>query len=95
MANITRKQIQALLDRQQYRCKATGWALTPETASLDHTVPVASGGEHAIDNIQIIDWRVNRAKGTMSMDEFVAMCRAVAMHAEANAQPTDDAALSA
>lgn len=93
MPNVTRKQIIALLEQQQYRCAATGWPLTPETASLDHVVPVANGGAHAIENMQVIDWRVNKAKGTMSMDELIHLCRAVITHQEAPTRPTDEAAV--
>jgi 5-methylcytosine-specific restriction endonuclease McrA len=78
---ITTKQILALLEKQQYRCAVTGWMLTPETASIDHRIPYSKGGSHSIDNAQIVDWRVNQAKGTMSNEEFVEMCRAVAASA--------------
>lgn len=75
---ITTKQIRELLDRQQYRCALTGWELTPQTASLDHATPLGKGGDHSVSNAQIVDHRVNAAKGTMTNDEFIAMCAAVA-----------------
>lgn len=79
--NITSKQIMALLEKQKYKCALTGWDLTPETASIDHIIPLAKGGDHTIDNAQIVDWRVNQAKGTMDNKEFVDMCRAIALAA--------------
>jgi hypothetical protein len=75
---ITTKQILSLIEKQNYRCALTGWQLTPETASIDHIVPLSKGGDHAVENAQIIDWRVNQAKGTLSNEEFYELCCAVA-----------------
>ncbi len=66
-----------LLDFQSYRCALTGRGLTPETTALDHIVPVAQGGEHSIENTQALHKDVNRAKGSLSNDEFLALCREV------------------
>lgn len=33
-------------------------------------------------NVQVLEYRVNAAKGTMTVEEFVAMCRDVARHAD-------------
>lgn len=79
---ITQKTILQLIETQQYRCALTGRELTPETASIDHKVPLAGGGEHHISNIWVLDHVVNRAKGTMTVDEFIAMCRDVVSHAD-------------
>ena len=75
---ITQTNVMDLLEEQEYRCALTCNELTPETASIDHKVPLARGGEHTIRNAQIVDWRVNRAKGTMTNNEFIAMCAEVA-----------------
>lgn len=72
-----------LLEWQQYRCALTGRVLTLETASLDHLVPVRSGGEHRIENTQILHRDVNRAKTTMTNDEFVQLCREIVAHTNA------------
>jgi 5-methylcytosine-specific restriction endonuclease McrA len=80
---VTVTGVLALLDRQDYRCALTGWRLTPDTAALDHVVPASRGGPHAIGNAQVLDRRVNRAKGTLGNDEFVALCGAVWRHAQA------------
>lgn len=77
---VGRKELVCLVESQCYRCALTGWDLKPETASLDHILPVSRGGDHSIENLQILDYRVNKAKGTMTADEFVEMCRAVAAH---------------
>lgn len=49
-------------------------------ASLDHITPVSKGGTDTVDNLAIVLSSVNSAKGTMTLEEFVAMCRMVATH---------------
>ncbi|MBN1341567.1 MAG: HNH endonuclease [Phycisphaerae bacterium] len=66
-----------LLEAQQYRCALTGRSLTPQTAALDHIVPVRFGGEHVIENAQVLHKDVNRAKGSLTNEEFIGMCREV------------------
>jgi 5-methylcytosine-specific restriction endonuclease McrA len=76
------RDLERLLAAQRYCCALTGQALTPETAALDHRLPVSRGGQHVIENAQILHKQVNRAKATMTNTEFVAMCRAVAKWAD-------------
>lgn len=77
-AAVTSKAILNLVERQNFHCAISGRELTPQTASLDHIVPLARGGEHGISNVWVVDHQVNSAKGTMTLEEFVAMCRDVA-----------------
>ena len=79
--SVTPKQIMTLIESQQYRCALSGRELTPGTASLDHALPLSRGGLHDISNVQVIEFRVTAAKGTMTVEEFVAMCCDVADHA--------------
>lgn len=79
--SVNPQAILALLERQQYRCALTTKALTPETASLDHIVPVCRGGEHRIENTQVLERTVNRAKGTLTNEEFITLCGEVWRHA--------------
>lgn len=51
--------------------------LTPESAALDHIVPVRVGGQHIIENAQVLDKDVNRAKNAMTNTEFLSLCREV------------------
>jgi CRISPR/Cas system Type II protein with McrA/HNH and RuvC-like nuclease domain len=74
---ITAQRLRQLLEKQQYRCFFTGRRLDPETASVDHMLPVSRGGCHTIDNVCIAHMDVNRAKGTLTVDEFIEMCREV------------------
>jgi 5-methylcytosine-specific restriction endonuclease McrA len=80
IGRVTASNVLRLLEWQQYRCALTGRELTPETASLDHIVPVRSGGEHRIENTQILHRDVNRAKTTMTNDEFIQLCQEIVAH---------------
>lgn len=71
-------QILDKLKEQNFCCAISGVELTPETAGLDHIVPVSLGGTHSIDNIQIVHRSLNDMKGTLTMDEFVSWCQKVA-----------------
>ena len=71
--NITATEVIDLVQRQGYLCAISGRKLTPETASLDHIIPFSRGGEHSLGNVWVVDHQVNIAKGTMSLEEFVAM----------------------
>lgn len=82
MRKVTAGDLLVLLDYQKKRCALTGIELTPETASLDHNVPISKGGRHELSNVQITTKVVNQAKGSQTGDEFVAMCRAVVAWAD-------------
>ncbi len=77
---VTTGNILQLLEYQHHRCALTGRLLTPETASLDHIVPVRCGGEHVLENAQVLHKDVNRAKTTMTNGEFIQLCREVVNH---------------
>lgn len=79
---ITTSSVLRLVEFQRYRCAMTGRSLTPETASLDHIVPVRLGGEHVIENVQVLHKEVNRAKATMTSEEFIRLCREVVAYVE-------------
>jgi 5-methylcytosine-specific restriction endonuclease McrA len=74
---VTATSVVRMLEYQDYRCALTGRRLTPDVAALDHVVPVRNGGKHVIENAQILHKIVNRAKSTMTNDEFIQMCREV------------------
>lgn len=87
-ATVTAKMIMQLVEQQGYRCALSGRTLTPETASLDHVVPLARGGEHGIENLWVVDQQINSAKGTMTVEEFQSMCRDVASYQGQTMQAT-------
>ena len=75
--SVTATQVLELIKKQNFLCAISGRTLTPETASLDHIIPLGRGGPHSIENVWAVDHHVNVAKGTMTFDEFVAMCREI------------------
>ena len=79
---ITVSGLRLKLESQAFKCALTGRKLIPDTASVGHVLPLSRGGANSIDNVQIVDCNVNRAKGTMTTDEFIAMCREVVEYAE-------------
>lgn len=84
--NIKERTILRLIERQGYRCALSGRELTPEAASIDHRIPISRGGAHDLGNVQIVHHQVNSAKGTMTAEEFIALCRDVVKH-HRRAQP--------
>jgi hypothetical protein len=56
----------------------SGIELEPKDASLDHVVPVSRGGLHHIDNVQVVHQVINSCKRTLTGDQFISMCHAVA-----------------
>lgn len=84
MASVIKpSELREMVNNQNFMCCLSGRKLTPETASVDHIVPLARGGQHNASNLCIVDHQVNRAKGTLTRDEFVAMCVEVAKHCTA------------
>jgi len=71
------KQLMELLEKQDYCCRLTGRKLTPESASIEHLQPISQGGTDSLENLAWVEWAVNKAKGEMTLDEFVSMCRDV------------------
>lgn len=68
-----------LLQKQDYKCALTGTELSfekrnPQVLSLDKLVP--SHG-YTQGNVQWVSWAANRAKGDLTMTEFITMCQAV------------------
>ena len=67
-----------LLEIQKKKCALTGIDLTPATVSLDHIIPIASGGPDDMSNVQLVHVKINEMKGVMANDEFVQWCMLVA-----------------
>jgi 5-methylcytosine-specific restriction endonuclease McrA len=74
--------LRSLLESQRYRCALTGRELTPETTTLDHKVPVALGGLSTVDNLWFVHFQANSAKGSLTTDEFVKLCRDVVSYCD-------------
>lgn len=78
---VTNKHLRQLLEYQNYRCALTGVELVPHETQGDHIISYSEGGKNTMDNIQLITSIANKAKGTLSNDDFIQMCCEVAAHA--------------
>jgi 5-methylcytosine-specific restriction endonuclease McrA len=65
------------LKKQNYKCALSGRELRPDNTAMDHIMPLSRGGHHTQDNAQLLDAEVNRAKGSMTDEEFRRMCEEV------------------
>lgn len=81
-SRVTLASIMALVESQNYSCALTGRPLNPQEAALDHVLPISRGGRHEITNAQVLHKDVNRAKGTLTNDEFISLCREVVRQAD-------------
>lgn len=81
--DATASDLMEMLETQQYRCALSGELLTPAIARLDHIEPLANDGDNKPSNLQWVTEEVNNAKGTMSQDAFIRMCKRVAIKAGA------------
>lgn len=85
---ISRHDILRLLEQQSYRCALSGRGLLPSTTALDHTMPMSRGGRHVVGNAQALQKEVNRAKGTLTNEEFIQICREVVAWADSKEKET-------
>lgn len=65
---------------QKGRCAVSGVELTSENISIDHIIPVSSGGTHELSNLRLVAWEVNQAMNSLDDDDFIELCRQVIHH---------------
>ncbi len=53
----------------------------PSTYSLDHIIPASRGGLSTLDNMGLTTQKANQAKGDMTPQEFLDLCKAVVANA--------------
>lgn len=64
-------------------CALTGEQLDIyDTSSyqFDHKIPRSRGGDNSIDNLQLVTKRANLAKGNMTQDELLHLCKRILEH---------------
>ena len=66
-----------LAKRQKLKCAISGMKLNNENMSPDHIIPICKGGNNTIENIQIVDKRINMMKHSLDEKEFVELCNVV------------------
>lgn len=76
------KELLEMFHLQKGMCALTGMPLFcgGDTFHADHIIPLSRGGTSEIVNLQLVTKTVNRAKGSLTNDEFFAICEAVVLH---------------
>lgn len=79
IVELDKHELYLLFKKQEGKCALTGTGLslkkhTPLNLSIDKIDP--SKG-YVMTNVQWVCWAVNRAKGDLSMNDFIGMCKAV------------------
>jgi 5-methylcytosine-specific restriction endonuclease McrA len=76
------------------KCYLTGTPIDlskPSTYELDHIIPKSRGGDNSIDNLGLASKQANQAKGNMTNEEFIALCKQIVKYQscidESNAYP--------
>jgi len=69
-----------LLSQGSKTCYLTGRPLTKENMSFDHVIPRSKGGTLSRKNTKLCDKQANNAKGGMSVEEFLQLCKEVLIH---------------
>lgn len=73
------EELVSLYHRQEGKCALSGVQLSleagPDSISIDQ---IEAGAGYDLDNIQLLTWAVNRAKGDLSLGDFFKMCASIA-----------------
>ncbi len=73
------------LVKQQWSCPYTGRELVPgSNIALDHILPVSRFPEQSTDlsNVEFVSEDINKAKGDLTKEEFIDLCRAVVAYVD-------------
>lgn len=67
---VSSADIAVVVERSGGRCAACNALVPEEFRHIDHIVPLAKGGPHSTENLQLLCYRCNTRKGTRLPDEF-------------------------
>ena len=66
-----------------FPCALTGRPIDfnkPETYEYDHIQPISRGGDNTLSNLQMLCPEANQAKGRLTDQEFIELCKEVVIH---------------
>lgn len=62
---------------QAYKCRLTGWELTPATTMLTHKTPLISKGKHIRNNTSLVHRKIVQLTRELTEAEIVELAAAV------------------
>ena len=65
--------------KQKCKCALSDLKLNSETVSVDHIIPISKGGKNSIDNVRLVDGRINKMRNDMNDEEFFKLCQLVSI----------------
>lgn len=93
-AKVVKKvNIKGVIARCGDRCQFCGVDTSAGGRTIDHIFPLKRGGTHEESNLQVLCSTCNRAKSTMTMEEFVAAEREVRRNSPVSTTDTRAGAL--
>jgi hypothetical protein len=66
-----------LAKKQKLRCAISGIKLTNSNLSVDHIIPYSQGGQHTLENIQLVDLTINKMKLTNTLNDFLILIKTI------------------
>lgn len=79
--NISIEEVDTLYSFQSGRCALTGWPIGWSSEGWNHTASIDridNSRGYDLNNIQLVHKSLNMARGSMTIDDFLEVCRAVA-----------------
>lgn len=78
--NLTLKPLDfwKILKQQKMICPYSGIKLNRNNISLDHIIPLSTGGSNNISNFQFVHFNINLMKQSLSHNDFILLCNSVA-----------------
>lgn len=70
-------EVEEILVKQNNKCNGCAVPITIYPNSIDHVIPKCLGGMTKKENLQILCLPCNKAKGQMTMKDFIIHCRKV------------------
>jgi 5-methylcytosine-specific restriction endonuclease McrA len=69
--SFTKSEVNALLEKQKWRCAYCGISLYFIEQHIDHKTPISRGGSNYIENIAVTCASCNQSKHTKTAEEFM------------------------